>query len=68
MNRAEVMAIIGQYSRQGINASPAEGGFILMGEDCLTFRSAREARLDTGVDFRRVNRHVYRQAINWDLR
>ena len=47
MNRAEIMAIIGQYSRDGYTAHVAQAGVIV---DGLGYRSMREARRDTGID------------------
>ena len=34
----------------------------------IQFRTAKEARKDTGVNFERVDREVYRAALNFDLR
>jgi hypothetical protein len=47
MNRAEVMAIIGQYSRDGYTAHVAKGGVMV---DELGYRSMTQARRDTGIN------------------
>lgn len=65
MKRHEAMAIIGAYSRQGFSAEHVAGGFLV---DGMGFRTVRESRKDTGVDFGRVSRETYRMAINFDLR
>ena len=54
MKRHEVMAIVGAYSRQGYNAAPAAGGFWVDAETVHEYRTMREARRDTGVDFSRA--------------
>ena len=54
MKRHEVMAIVGAYSRQGFNAAPASGGFWIDSENAHEYRTMREARIDTGVNFSRV--------------
>ena len=65
MKRHEAMAILGAYSRQGFSAEHVAGGFLV---ESMGFRSMKEARIDTGVDFQRVSRETYRMAINFDLR
>jgi hypothetical protein len=54
MNRRETMAIIGAYSRQGFNATPAAGGIWIDSENVHEYRTAREARRDTGIDVQRI--------------
>jgi len=68
MKRQEVAAIIGAYSRQGFSAEAVPGGFLVAGGQLCGFRSAKEARRDTGVNFERVDREAYRAALNFDLR
>ena len=68
MHRREIMAIVGAYSRQGFSAYPVQGGFLLNAgrgnEGRFAFRTAREARRDTGIDYASVER----LALNFDLR
>jgi hypothetical protein len=62
MKRHEVAAIIGAYSRQGRGAQAVPGGFIVCEgqygeqgyEGVICFRTTREARQDTGIDFARA--------------
>ncbi len=77
MKRQEVAAIVGAYSRQGFSAESVPGGFMLTTGNyskggyysgSIQFRTAKEARKDTGVNFERVDREVYRAALNFDLR
>jgi hypothetical protein len=48
MYRGEVAAIEGAYSRQGFTAVRVPGGFLI---DNADYRTIREARRDTGVDW-----------------
>lgn len=55
MSRREIMAIIGAYSRQGINAQKVPGGFMVSAgeweEGVMQYRTMNEARRDTEIDF-----------------
>lgn len=66
MNRHERAAIIGEYSRQGFASAVAPGGFMVCAggyssqgwEGVASYRTLREARRDTGVDFTRIRHHI----------
>ena len=50
MQRKEIAAIIGAYSRQGLSALAVAGGFIVDGETSHEYRTMNEARRDTETD------------------
>ena len=50
MPRGEAMAIIGAYSRSGFYAERTPGGFLV---ETMGYRSFKEARRDTGVNWLR---------------
>jgi len=61
MKRAEIMAIIGQYSREGFTAHTVTGGLYL---DGIGYRTIKQARRDTGInqDTIRIRMRDYRPA------
>jgi hypothetical protein len=67
MKRHEIAAIIGAYSRQGFSATPVSGGIWVDSENVHEYRTIREARGDTGIDFARsiITRHpAYRAQLH----
>jgi hypothetical protein len=73
MKRHEIAAIIGAYSRQGVGAQVVPGGFIVSAgeyndqgyEGVIQYRTIREARLDTGIDYTRApDRASYRAQLH----
>jgi hypothetical protein len=63
MERREVAAIIGAYSRQGLSAVRVAGGFVVDSESCHEYRTTREARRDTQTDPRVLRVMVGRQRV-----
>ena len=55
MKRHELSAIIGAYSRMGYSATAASGGVWIDSDNVHEYRTMREARLDTGVNFQRFS-------------